>query len=161
MRTRSASFWNSIIAVALSMCAGAWAQTAQILTVQEPQKVVVGRQDEVRIPVRASLRPGYHVNSDRPSENYLIPLRLTWDAGAGLEAVEVIYPRAKLEKFEFTEKPISVLDGEFEIVTRFRRTPGAMPGPAFLTGKLRYQACNDRMCFPPKTLPVRVPLLIQ
>ncbi|MFZ5927888.1 MAG: protein-disulfide reductase DsbD domain-containing protein [Acidobacteriota bacterium] len=154
---KSAAFWISALAAALQ----ASAQAPQILTLQEPEKVTVPRQGEAKVALKLSMRPGYHANSDRPSEDYLIPMRLTWDARAPVEAVEVVYPKGKLEKFEFTEKPISVLDGDFEIVTRLRRLPNAMPGPAFLSGKLRYQACNDKMCFPPKTIDVRVPLLIQ
>jgi DsbC/DsbD-like thiol-disulfide interchange protein len=159
MKTKSASFWTSALAV--WTLAAAAAQTPQILSIEEPQKVAVPRQGEVRIALKASMQPGYHANSNTPSESYLIPLRLTWDAQAPLQVVEILYPKPKLEKFAFTGKPVSVLDGEFEIVTRFRRAPNAMPGPAFLQGKLRYQACNDKMCFPPKTLDVKVPLLIQ
>lgn len=158
MKTKSAAFWTSALAaLALSLSA----QAPQILTLAEPQKVTVPRQGETRVVLKLSMRPGYHANSDKPSEDYLIPLRLTWDARAPLEPVEILYPKAKLEKFEFTEKPISVVDGEFEILTRFRRAPNAAPGPAFLSGKLRYQACNDKMCFPPKTIDVKVPLLLQ
>lgn len=158
MKTKSAACWTSALAV-VALLAGA--QTPQILALQEPQKVSVPRQGEAKLALKLSMRPGYHANSDRPSEDFLIPMRLTWDAKAPVEAVEVVYPKAKLEKFEFNEKPISVVDGEFEIVTRLRRAPNAMPGPAFLSGKLRYQACNDKMCFPPKTIDVKVPLLIQ
>ncbi len=158
MKTKSAAFWTSALALlALSLPA----QAPQILTLAEPQKVTVPRQGEARVALKLSMRPGYHANSDKPSEDYLIPLRLAWDARAPLESVEILYPKAKLEKFEFTEKPISVVDGDFEIVTRFRRAPNATPGPAFLSGKLRYQACNDKMCFPPKTIDVKIPLLLQ
>lgn len=159
MKKKSASCWTSLLFLALAPAAAA--QTPQLLTIQEPEKTVVPRQGEVRITLKATVRPGYHTNSDRPTEDYLIPLRLTWEPQAALQVIEILYPKPKLEKFEFTEKPISVLDGEFEIVTRFRRAPNAMPGPAFLAGKLRYQACNDRMCFPPKTVDIKVPLLIQ
>ena len=158
MKTKSAAFWTSALAaLALSLPA----QAPQILTLAEPQKVTVPRQGEARVALKLSMRPGYHANSDQPSEDYLIPLRLTWDPKAPLEPVEILYPKAKFEKFEFTEKPISVVDGEFEITTRFRRASGAAPGPAFLSGKLRYQACNDKMCFPPETIDVKVPLLLQ
>jgi hypothetical protein len=33
-------------------------------------------------------------------------------------------------------------------------------GPAVLTGKLRYQACNDRTCLIPKTIEVTLPIEI-
>jgi hypothetical protein len=158
MKMKSAACWISAFALAVLLSR---AQAPQILALQEPQKVVVPRQGDVLVPLKLSMRPGYHANSDKPSEDYLIPLRLVWDGKAPVEAAEILYPKAKLEKFEFTEKPISVVDGDFEIVTRLRRAPNAMPGPAILAGKLRYQACNDKMCFPPKTLDVKVPLLIQ
>lgn len=113
---------------------------------------------EARLQVQ--LRPGYHVNSHTPSEDYLIPLRLNWEA-APLEAAETAYPKPRLEKYEFSEKPISVFSGEFEIVSRFRVPATAPQGPNLIVGKLRYQACTERMCLPPKTLEVRLPVSIQ
>ena len=69
-------------------------------------------------------------------------------------------PGAKLEKYDFPEAA-SVLGGEFEIVTKFKRAANPALGPGFLSGKLRYQACNDKMCFPPKTVEIKLPVLMQ
>ncbi len=99
------------------------------------------------------LRSGYHVNSNTPSDDYLIPLRLTWDSGV-LESTGFTFPKAQMEKYSFSEKPLSVYTGDFEIVTHFKAPASATPGPSMLTGKLRYQACNNTMCLPPKTLEV-------
>ena len=99
------------------------------------------------------LRPGYHVNSNTPSDEYLIPLRLTWDSGP-LEASGFAFPQPRMEKYSFSEKPLSVFTGDFQIVTHFKASANAAQGPATLTGKLRYQACNNSMCLPPKTLDV-------
>jgi DsbC/DsbD-like thiol-disulfide interchange protein len=99
------------------------------------------------------LRPGYHVNSNTPSDEYLIPLRLTWNPGP-LEASGFTFPQPRMEKYSFSEKPLSVFTGDFQIVTHFKASANAAPGPATLTGKLRYQACNNSMCLPPKTLDV-------
>ena len=99
------------------------------------------------------LRSGYHVNSNTPSDEYLIPLRLTWNAGA-LESTGFAFPKPRMEKYAFSEKPLSVFTGDFEIVTHFKAPATAPPGPSTLTGKLRYQACNNTMCLPPKTLDV-------
>jgi hypothetical protein len=57
-----------------------------------------------------------------------------------------------MEKYSFSEKPLSVYTGVFQIVTHFKASAKAAPGAATLTGKLRYQACNNSMCLPPKTL---------
>jgi len=99
------------------------------------------------------LRPGYHVNSNTPSDEYLIPLRLTWNPGP-LAASGFTFPQPRMEKYSFSEKPLSVFTGDFQIVTHFKASANAAPGPATLTGKLRYQACNNSMCLPPKTLDV-------
>ena len=148
-------------AVLMVMCAGAaWAQTA-LLTVQEPAKLVVNRTDNPSQVLKVTMKPGYHTNSNKPNEDYLIPFKLTWETGGPLEVVEVVYPAPKMEKYDFSEKPLSVLGGEFEIVTKFKRAANPALGPGFLSGKLRYQACNDKMCFPPKTVEVKLPLLMQ
>lgn len=107
-----------------------------------------------------SLGSGYHVNSNTPSESYLIPLRLNW-APAPLEVEAVTYPKPHDEKYQFSEKPLSVFTGDFEIATKFKVPGDALAGPAILPGKLRYQACNNTMCFPPKTVEVRLPVEIQ
>lgn len=106
------------------------------------------------------LRNGYHVNSDKPADEYLIPLKLTWEPGQ-LQVAEVVYPKAKLEHYSFSSKPLSVFTGDFDIVTRFKVPPKAQTGTSVLVGKLRYQACNNQMCLPPKTIEVRLPVDIQ
>jgi hypothetical protein len=136
------------------------AQTSTILNVAPPAKVTAKRGGSVTAKVTVKLQPGYHVNSNTPSEAYLIPLRLNWTAGA-LENPEVSFPKPSMEKYEFSEKPISVFSGTFDISTRFKVSPTASPGPAFVSGKLRYQACNDKACFPPKTVDVKLPVSIQ
>ena len=95
------------------------------------------------------LQSGYHCNSSTPSESYLIPLRLTWETGT-LETVEVVFPKAQMEKYDFSPTPLSVFTGNFDLVTKFRVASGAQSGPGLVLGKLRYQACNSNSCLPPK-----------
>ena len=47
---------------------------------------------------------------------------------------------------------LSTYQGEF----RVRLQVVAAKGDGALTGALKYQACDARSCFPPKSLPVRV-----
>jgi hypothetical protein len=124
-----------------------------VLNYLPPRKltVKVGAAADSALPLQ--LRSGYHVNSTTPSDEYLIPLRLTWNAGP-LEAAGFSFPKAQMEKYSFSDKPLSVYTGDFEIVTHFKVAAGAVPGPSTLTGKLRYQACNQTMCLTPKTLDV-------
>ncbi|MBI1788101.1 MAG: hypothetical protein HYR60_11200 [Acidobacteria bacterium] len=136
------------------------AQGSQILSQAPAQKLSAKRGATAEAALTFVLGEGYHTNSHTPSESYLIPLRLTWDKGA-LEAVEVTYPEPHLEKYEFSPKPLSVFTGTFRIVTRFKAPLDAMSGPGLATGKLRYQACNQTSCLPPRTIEVKLPVVIQ
>ena len=131
-----------------------------MLSVAPPQKVVAKRGASAQAKVSVELQPGYHVNSNTPSEDYLIPLKLTWTPAA-LEPAGTVYPKPKMEKYQFSEKPLSVFTGNFELVSSFKIPAGAQRGPGILLGKLRYQACNNNACFPPKTLEVRLPYEVQ
>jgi hypothetical protein len=130
------------------------------LRIAPPAKVQAKRNSTVDVSLAARLQSGYHVNSNKPLESYLIPLRLTWEPGA-LEAAGIEYPKGELETYQFSKTPLSVYSGEFEIVTKFKVPADAPLGPALLSGKLRYQACNDTTCFPPKTVQVKVPVEIR
>jgi hypothetical protein len=137
------------------------AQTSGYLTVGQAPQVVAKRGGSAVARIPVTVQPGYHVNSNTPSEEFLIPLRLTWKSTGALQAGAVTYPKPNLEKYEFSEKPLSVFTGKFELTVPLKAPPDAPVGPGAAVGQLRYQACNDRACFPPKTLEVTVPYAIQ
>jgi hypothetical protein len=112
------------------------------------------------VTLNAVLPPGYHANSNTPTDAYLIPLSLKWINGP-LQAGDVTYPKAVLEKYSFSDKPLSVVTGEFSITTKFKVPADAPSGMSAQNGTIKYQACNDRMCFAPKTLPVSISLNIE
>lgn len=130
------------------------------LTVAPPEKVTAkrGAALEVKTPVR--LKDGYHVNSNTPSEAYLIPLRLTWESGT-LETVEVLFPKPRMENYAFSPKPLSVFTGDFQLVTKFKVAASAPAGPGMVLGKLRYQACNQNSCLAPKTIEIKLPVVVE
>ena len=105
-----------------------------------------------------TVEPGSHVNGDKPRGQYLIPLRLAWEAGP-VSAVAVRYPPS--EELKVGEENLLVLTGAFVVQTDFQAAFSAMPGPATLKGKLHYQACNTQMCFRPATAEVSLPVVIE
>ena len=146
-----------LIAAAFSfvlLCSG---QNNNVLTVAPPEKVTAKIGSMVQVKVSLEVRTGYHCNSNKPSDEYLIPLKLTWAPGP-LESPEVTYPTPQMEKYSFSPTPLSVYTGNFDLMTKFKVSPSATPGQAIITAKLRYQACNDRMCLQPKTVDVSVPI---
>ncbi len=108
--------------------------------------------------LRVVVQPGFHVNSDKPKDEFLIPLKLTWTSGP-LEAKSITYP--KPEEIKVGQEMLTVYTGAFNIQTEFKAPGNVAPGSVEITGKLRYQACNNEMCFRPATLDVRLPVSIQ
>jgi hypothetical protein len=149
------------VVLAASLCLPSlWAQGSSHLTAEAPQKLVAKRGASAEAKIAVSVEPGFHVNSNTPSEAYLIPLKLTWTPGT-LEPGEVIFPKPRLEKYEFSDKPLSVFTGDFDLTAKFKVPATASQGPGIMLGKIRYQACNDRACFAPKTAEVRLSFTVQ
>lgn len=128
-----------------------------VLSIVPPERIAAKPGSTAQVKLSVQVRAGYHINSNTPSEDYLIPLKLTWSGGP-LETAGIVYPKPQMEKYSFSEKPLSVFTGDFEILTRFKVAANAPPGPASVTAKLRYQACTDRLCLPPKTVDVSLPV---
>ena len=103
---------------------------------------------------------GFHVNSNQPLEKFLIATQLQIEAPEGVKVSPVIYPRPALRKLKFSKNNVSVYEGRTTI--RFNVTiPGSFGSDSVeLKARLRYQSCNDEVCFPPQnrelTIPVKV-----
>ncbi len=136
------------------------AQTSPTLTVAPVPIVKVRKGLVAAVTLRAVLPPGFHANSNTPSDEYLSPLTLKWTGGP-LQTDGITYPKGTLEKYPFSAKPLSVVTGEFSIATKFKVPADAPNGAAAQNGTLKYQACNDRMCFAPKSVPVSLTLEIE
>jgi hypothetical protein len=130
-----------------------------VLTVTAPPGISAKPGETTKATLSVNVASGYHANSNKPVEPYLIPLRLTWGAGA-LTAASIIFPKAQTQKLGFSAKPVSVFTGAFDIVTQFKVASDAVPGASTAIGKLHYQACDDRSCLPPATIEISVPVAV-
>ena len=131
-----------------------------MVSISAPEKVIARKNTVQPVEITIQVKNGYHVNSTTPSDEYLIPLALTF-TGSALPVEGIVYPKPKMQKFEFSPKPISVYEGDIKTTTRVKIPSGTPSGMTHLTGKLRYQACSERACLPPRTLEVKVPVEIR
>src|SRR3954468_2238814 len=119
------------------------AQMAPQMKIESQPTVKAKRGAPVTLTLKVSLPPGFHANSNKPTDPNLIPLVLKWTGGP-LQEPAITYPKPQLEQYTFTAgKSISVVTGAFDLVTKFKVPATAETGPAAQTGTLRYQACND------------------
>ena len=144
-----------LCSVSLLLLSRLQGQTINPLSVEPPQKLIIQRGQSATIKLQARIDPGYHVNSNKPHEDYLIPMRLTFTADP-LVVESVKYPAGHDEKYTFSEKPLSVVTGNFEVLVTIRAPQNIEPQMYVLLGKLRYQACSDKACLAPKTVEVRI-----
>ena len=168
-----------ILAIAASVAAsrGSASAAASVQPTQEPAVVPsaasivkargfvslepVPRGKEFQAAVVAEIRSGYHVNSHKPSDEYLIATTLTPQLPAGFKLVDTIYPAGRQEKFSFSpEKPLDVYTGSVTIKLKLMAESGAAIGAVNIPAILRYQACNDTTCLPPVKIPVDLRVVV-
>jgi hypothetical protein len=161
----SNSFYKPLSRLALAvplLCLGSlYGQSSGHLTVGTPEKIAGKRGATVEAKIPVMVEPGFHVNSNAPKDQYLIPLKLTWTATGALESGRVAYPKPSMEKYSFSPDPLSVYTGNFDLGATFKVAANAPAGPGLAEGKLQYQACNSNTCFPPKTVAVKISYLVQ
>ena len=130
----------------------------QVVSIAPPEPLFMEVEKALEVPLTLHIRSGYHINSSRPAEDYLIPTELNWNAGT-LPLASIDYPAGKNINYSFSDKPLSVYSDEVRIVSTFHAPATLQSSSKAITGNLRYQACNEKTCFPPKTIAVTVPLL--
>lgn len=109
-----------------------------------------GGSAELAIPI--SIQPGYHVNANPATFDYLIATELTVDTSDGITFGKPVYPAAEKKKFQFAEQPLAVYEGNIQVRLPLQAAPNAARGKRSLAAHLRVQACDEEKCFPPATL---------
>jgi DsbC/DsbD-like thiol-disulfide interchange protein len=104
---------------------------------------------------------GFHVHSNRPLEKFLIATQLQVEAPKGVKVGAVVYPRALLRNLKFSKSKVAVYEGRTPM--RFNVTVPASFGSdsVELKARLRYQSCNDEVCFPPQTREITIPVKVK
>lgn len=121
----------------------------------------VQRGRSVKGTVVMDIPSGFHVNSNRPLEKFLIPTQLKIEPQKGLRASAVIYPRAVLRNFKFSKNRVSVYEGRATMRFSVKVPANFSSGTTELKAHLRYQSCNDEVCFPPQSRDVSLWLNVQ
>jgi DsbC/DsbD-like thiol-disulfide interchange protein len=151
-----------LAAGALALAQDSLVPKAPIVTAVPPEPVAVAPGGSVRVELRIRVTPGYHINSNKPNSEFLIPTRLKLSPPAGLTPGAIVYPAGKDLTFAFSPKEkLSVYSGDFTVRAELRALGSAPAGSYKVPGELRYQACNDRACFPPTKLPVEFEVTVR
>jgi hypothetical protein len=98
---------------------------------------------------------GYHINSNAPKSEFLIPTALKMDLPTDIILGKIAYPAGEDLSFPFSpDEKLNVYTGDFTIGLAVHPLRSVTPGKYVMHGVLRYQACDNAACYPPKTVPV-------
>jgi thiol:disulfide interchange protein len=124
---------------------------AEVWPVVELDAVPAGAS--ARVALRVLLPEKLHANSNKPRDPSLIPTVLTVTPPPGITVEEIVYPPASDLVQKGVDQPLSVFEREFFIGVALKLAPDAT-GDLTIPGRLRYQACDDAVCYMPATATV-------
>src|SRR5215467_444783 len=128
---------------------------APSVTMVDPGLVSAPRGKAANIDLFFRVSPGFHVNSNKPRSEYLIPTTLRVTAPTDVFIGVINYPAGIEKSFPFAPNDkMSVYGSQFAINFAIRPLASVIPGKYAVHGVLKYQACDDATCYPPKQIPV-------
>jgi len=121
-----------------------------------PAPVVTAVQGKsATVPLSFRVSNGYHVNSNHPKSEFLIPTVLKVEATTDIVIGRTIYPEGQDMSFPFApDEKLNVYSGDFRVDVLVRPMRSVQSGKYVVRGTLKYQACDNSACYPPKQLPV-------
>ncbi|MGH9944969.1 MAG: protein-disulfide reductase DsbD N-terminal domain-containing protein [Pyrinomonadaceae bacterium] len=114
----------------------------------------------VQAAVVLDIPKGFHVNANKPLGKFAIPTSVKIEAPKGISVGPVSYPRAVVRRLGFSEESLALYEGR--AVMRFNVTVPAnfQTGVTEIKARVRFQSCNDEVCFPPVTREVKMPIAV-
>lgn len=103
---------------------------------------------EIKIAVEIEIDKEYHINSNTPKDDFLIPTELLIKS-SDVSVISISYPEAHDVTFSFSDESVSVYDGINFIGAILKVSESAKIGIIKIPIEVSYQACNDASCMAP------------
>jgi hypothetical protein len=121
-----------------------------------PEQVTVVAGKPTSVDLHFKVADGLHVNSHNPRTENLIPTTLKLPENSEVRLTNAVFPPGA--DFAFPSEPnekLSVYTGEFTIHAELV----ASKGNHLVEATLRYQACDNSICLPPRSVPVTIDVI--
>ena len=131
----------------------------ELALAQSDRSVIPGSR--VSLFVDVGLPPGTHVYA--PGVTGYKPISLIVQPSAEIEAAVARYPEAKTLYLDAIKEQVAVFEGKFRIAQDVNiaaskamvESLGTTGKTVRIVGQLRYQACDQTICYQPTSVPVR------
>ena len=119
--------------------------------VPSPAEVNGAAGAKLALFVDVTPKPGIHVYA--PGSKDYIPITVKLNAPAEIKAGKLAYPKS--EMMTFADEKVPVFQKPFRLTQDVTVDKSAKPGSTVIvSGTVNYQACDDRVCYPPESAPV-------
>jgi hypothetical protein len=149
-----------LASVLLLFSTWAWAQDdlgpqGPVVKMAPAPVVTVVQGKPATVPLSFRVSSGYHINSNHPKSEFLIPTVLKVEATTDIVIGKTTYPEGQDMSFPFApDEKLNVYTGDFKVDVLVRPLHSVQAGKYIVRGTLKYQACDNAACYPPKQLPV-------
>jgi thiol:disulfide interchange protein len=137
-----------VLLLASAVGASAQVKTKADLTPLVENDVPPGSNVRAALQVRLPSKD-LHVQSNKPRDPSLIPTVLTVTPPEGVRVAEIVFPKPTDLAQEGQTEPLAVFESEFAIGVRFEVASNVAAGALEVPARLRYQACDDKLCYAP------------
>ncbi len=103
----------------------------------------------VSLVLDVAIRAPYHINSDLPSDEFLIGTTVDFKSVAGVTFGRVTFPAAQMKRFGFSDKPLSIFEGTVQVAAEMTLAADFKKNEIVVEGAVGYQACDNQSCLPP------------
>ncbi len=152
-----------ILTIFLCLWLNASAQTdravVSVRTIAPEEPLKAGIQS--RLTIELDIADRYHINSEKPLEDYLIPTTLELEPQPGIAFGSTAFPPAQIKNFPFSDSPMAVFEGIIRIDVDIIPDSSITPGNIEVRGRIRYQACDDSTCLPPVWESFNLPISVE
>ena len=121
-----------------------------------PEQITLSANHSSVVDLHFRIADGLHINSHAPHDATLIPTQILVAENTGLDTTAVDFPAGVDASLDFAPKQkFSIYTGEFVLHAHIT----AKPGDHLWQGVMRYQACDNSECLPPRKVPVAVDII--
>lgn len=144
--------WCLMIGVAVMMAVAAGAdgfrpESVFSVDLKADQNPIAAGSD-LRLAVVVEIDEGWHINTEDPGDDFMIPTSVEWQVPEGWPEVVQTFPAGDEVTFDFSETPLRVWE-EHVVLVGTVKVPADVSGEMELGVSVTAQACNNSQCLPP------------
>ncbi|NOY59248.1 MAG: thioredoxin fold domain-containing protein [Calditrichaeota bacterium] len=122
-------------------------EVLSVNAVSSQDKIVRGQDFDLAVII--DIKSGLHINSNKPTEDFLIPTIIKFDPSHDMSFGKPMFPKPDLKTFSFSDNKISVYEGRVVVFINVSTSPNLSLESKTIKGSVSYQGCDENVCFAP------------